>query len=696
MNSLTRYVGIGSSNTISKIMVRWPSGIINQVFNPAPNQFLTIEEGGVCSDPNSPDTDNDGVCDAADQCPGYNDLLDSDNDGIPNDCDNDCDCLNQSATTTTFNIQTGTDDAEEDNAGLMDLASGDLDMVYDDNDLANAIKVGLRYQNISIPQGANIISANFQFQADEVASVAASFNIFIENNLNPASYSSSTNNISNRNYTANSISWSNVGGWTAIGQSGANQKSVDVSGLLTQIINDPNWNAGNAIAFKIEGSGYRTAESFEGNGTGPVLTIQYDESDCGDSDNDGIIDACDICPTINDNLIGTACEDGDACTTGEIYDDNCGCTGGTSSDSDNDGICDATDSNPNDPCVPNACPDCENVTFTITFDNYPQETSWELFNSNNTSIASGGTYPNAPDGSIESITNCLTTGCYYVVVSDTEGDGICCSYGNGSFEITNSANEVLAIGSEFQSSMTLDFCIDTQCQTVGLTCDDGDPCTTGETYNSTCGCTGGTVSTDLDNDGICDATDICPNFNDNLIGTVCDDGDACTTGETYNSNCECSGGVFTDSDNDGTCDGYDICPNFNDNLIGTVCEDGDACTTGETYDIFCNCSGGTVRDTDNDGVCDGEDVCTNGDDTIDADNNGIPDACDFVCVDFMIEANNRVLASGTTNTAIYIESNGVVNTGSNVSYKSGEYIELKSNFEVKQGASFSAEIGDCQ
>ena len=40
-----------------------------------------------------------------------------------------------------------------------------------------------------------------------------------------------------------------------------------------------------------------------------------------------------------------------------------------------------------------------------------------------------------------------------------------------------------------------------------------------------------------------------------------------------------------DSDGDGVEDSVDQCPNFNDNLIGTTCNDNDACTTGETYDL---------------------------------------------------------------------------------------------------------------
>jgi len=33
------------------------------------------------------------------------------------------------------------------------------------------------------------------------------------------------------------------------------------------------------------------------------------------------------------------------------------------------------------------------------------------------------------------------------------------------------------------------------------------------------------------------------------------------------------------------------------------CDDNDACTTGETYDVNCNCVGGVLLDLDNNGVC---------------------------------------------------------------------------------------------
>jgi|GEM_PF-3672964 len=61
--------------------------------------------------------------------------------------------------------------------------------------------------------------------------------------------------------------------------------------------------------------------------------------------------------------------------------------------------------------------------------------------------------------------------------------------------------------------------------------------------------------------------------------------------------------------------------------VGTTCDDGDACTIGDTVDSDCNCTG-TLTDSDGDGVCDTDDICEGFDDNIDTDGDGTPDGCD--------------------------------------------------------------------
>ncbi len=98
------------------------------------------------------------------------------------------------------------------------------------------------------------------------------------------------------------------------------------------------------------------------------------------------------------------------------------------------------------------------ITISITFDNYPEETSWTITNSNGATVAFGGTYANQADGSTLTISECLPNGCYDFAISDVFGDGICCSYGNGSYTVTGGGS-TLASGGSFTSSETTNFCV---------------------------------------------------------------------------------------------------------------------------------------------------------------------------------------------------------------------------------------------
>lgn len=98
------------------------------------------------------------------------------------------------------------------------------------------------------------------------------------------------------------------------------------------------------------------------------------------------------------------------------------------------------------------------VTLEFVFDNYPEETSWEITNSIGAIIESGGTYGSEPDGSTKIINMNLSAECFNFTIYDSYGDGICCSYGNGSYELSQGAT-VLASGGEFNSTETTSFCV---------------------------------------------------------------------------------------------------------------------------------------------------------------------------------------------------------------------------------------------
>ena len=105
-------------------------------------------------------------------------------------------------------------------------------------------------------------------------------------------------------------------------------------------------------------------------------------------------------------------------------------------------------------------PVCTNLNVNMTFDNYPEETSWEIRNTSNQIVFSGGTYGSQADGSSLTVTKCLDAGCYTFIIKDSYGDGMCCSYGNGSYTVTSNGT-TFASGGTFGASQSTNFCIGT-------------------------------------------------------------------------------------------------------------------------------------------------------------------------------------------------------------------------------------------
>lgn len=119
---------------------------------------------------------------------------------------------------------------------------------------------------------------------------------------------------------------------------------------------------------------------------------------------------------------------------------------------------------------------CTNVNINMTFDNYPEETSWEILNASNQVVHSGGTYGSQADGSSLTITKCLDAGCYTFTIKDVYGDGMCCSYGNGSYTVTSNGT-TFASGGTFGASQSTNFCVGTSSIISNVT-------TTTETQNA--------------------------------------------------------------------------------------------------------------------------------------------------------------------------------------------------------------------
>jgi len=182
-----------------------------------------------------------------------------------------------SSETTTFEtrISTGNDDVEENSNGSMYIDSTDIELV--NNWIRGDQKVGLRFNNISIPADAVVVNAYIQFQTDEVVNVNGSKTISGEASADAAAFSSTTGDVSNRLLTSSSVSWSPPA-WNTIGEAGVNQRTPDLSSVVQEILDGDNWTLNNSMVFVIAGTGERTAESYEGNaGAAALLHIDYED-----------------------------------------------------------------------------------------------------------------------------------------------------------------------------------------------------------------------------------------------------------------------------------------------------------------------------------------------------------------------------------------------------------------------------------
>lgn len=101
------------------------------------------------------------------------------------------------------------------------------------------------------------------------------------------------------------------------------------------------------------------------------------------------------------------------------------------------------------------CTDNE-LVVTINTDNYPGETTWTVKDASGQTLYSGGPYSSSNSSFTTDM--CLPDGCYDFTINDSYGDGICCSYGNGSYAVTNAAGDVLTSGGQYTSVEISNFC----------------------------------------------------------------------------------------------------------------------------------------------------------------------------------------------------------------------------------------------
>jgi len=170
-------------------------------------------------------------------------------------------------------VAEGDDDAEEIiAAGAVDDDSIDLELCVDD-ELAQL--VGIRFTSVDIPPGAEILSAHLQFTVYAPSSATTLIEIRAEATDSAAAILPITLNLSARSYTLAAVTWTPPP-WGGVGQAGDDQRTPNLAAVLGEVVGRPGWAAGNAVLFKLIGSGDRVAVAHDADPElAPLLRVEY-------------------------------------------------------------------------------------------------------------------------------------------------------------------------------------------------------------------------------------------------------------------------------------------------------------------------------------------------------------------------------------------------------------------------------------
>jgi Tfp pilus tip-associated adhesin PilY1 len=168
------------------------------------------------------------------------------------------------------------DDAEERADGSMFLDSPDLDILN-----ATDRGMGLRFQNVQVPQGVQITKAYIEMVAQNEGQARldnpASMVINGEATDDAWAFSYTVNDISSRPLTNQTVTWDPVPAWDL----NQTYQTPDISAIVQEIVGRPFWASGNAMAFIFtHGTGWRVAYSYDtGAATNnqAVLRIEYSD-----------------------------------------------------------------------------------------------------------------------------------------------------------------------------------------------------------------------------------------------------------------------------------------------------------------------------------------------------------------------------------------------------------------------------------
>jgi len=184
-------------------------------------------------------------------------------------------------TTVSFPVVLERDDMEQNpTSGAMRDGGGsanDLDFGSD--------YVAVRFQNVTLPKDATIVSARIEFTAKTTCTSVTTELVILAEDADDAPFLDVSDdfNISDRSVIGTSVAWT-PGDWVA----GTRYSTPDLTAIVQGLVGRSGWAAGNAMLFRFDGAafptltGHREAQSREsGEAIGPMLHVTYIDQAAG-------------------------------------------------------------------------------------------------------------------------------------------------------------------------------------------------------------------------------------------------------------------------------------------------------------------------------------------------------------------------------------------------------------------------------
>ncbi len=174
-------------------------------------------------------------------------------------------------------------DSDTETTGFRRMSNKDIELhitfsvgTGDPDDRSHHQKIGLRFQDVEIPQSAKIINAYIDFTSGVATSGATKLSIRAENVGSAAPFTAKKGDISSRSSLTSSVNW-NVSAWFS---ENAIYSTPELKSIVQNVVNNSSWCGGtSAMSFIITGDSksLRIAKSYDEEPIkAPVLYIEYD------------------------------------------------------------------------------------------------------------------------------------------------------------------------------------------------------------------------------------------------------------------------------------------------------------------------------------------------------------------------------------------------------------------------------------